>query len=188
MPITFTQLKQKAIAAGYNLKGEKFEVRDWPFIKAYLAFTFGIQANYLATVRDVVSHANSIFDPHFSFENRDDSKPVAGEYSYGTIHAHAGVNLGTEEVVTIEGNGTVVEIVLDGKWTPVTSFTLNYHTQDIEIPFRFKPAQTGNSVTFTTPTFTSVYLFTAIPFESGDETPAICGEAVCGLTIIGKDE
>ena len=176
MPITLNDLKQKAIAAGYNLKGDKFELRDWPFLKAYLLFTFGIDANYRATVRDLVSGANTIFDPFLSFESKSDVQPVAGEYSYGTIRVHAGVNLGMSEEVTVESQA-LVEVVIDGKWTQV-----------VELPFRFMPAQTGNSITFTSPTFTSVYLFNAIPFESEDETPAICGEAVCGLTIVGDEE
>ena len=187
MPITLNDLKQKAIAAGYNLKGDKFELRDWPFLKAYLLFTFGIDANYRATVRDLVSGANTIFDPSFSFESKSNAQPVAGEYSYGTIRVHAGVNLGTSEEVTVKSQASV-EVVIDGKWTQVTSFSIDYTTQDVELPFRFMPAQTGNSITFTSPTFTSVYLFNAIPFESENETPAICGEAVCGLTIVGDEE
>lgn len=187
MPITLNDLKKKAISAGYNLKGEKFELRDWPFVKAYLLFNLGIDADYSEIIRDTTSSANSVFDPHFSFESKNDVRPVAGEYTYGTILVHAGVNLGISEEVNIESQATV-EVFLDGKWTEVKTFSVEYTTQDIEIPFRFNPAQTGNSIKFVSPTFTSIYLFNAIPFESKDETPAICGEAVCGLTIVGDIE
>lgn len=187
MPITLDALKQKAIAAGYNLSGDKFVLRDWPVIQGFLAFEYNIQAEYRATVRDLVSGANSIFDPSFKFENKTSERPVAGEYSYGTIRIHSGLNLHTVETVSVASNATV-EVVINGKWTEVTQFDVEYTTQDIELPFRFIPQQTGNSIVFSTPTFTSTYLFNAVPFESEDQTPAICGKAVCGLTIVGDEE
>lgn len=187
MPITLDALKQKAIAAGYNLSGNKFVLRDWPIIQGFLAFEYNIQADYRATIRDLSSGANSIFDPQLRFENKTKERPVAGKYSYGTILVHAGLNLGETETVTVKSNATL-EIAINGKWTQVDSFEIEYTTQDLEIPFRFIPAQTGNSITFTSPTFTSTYLFNAIPFESGDQTPAICGEAICGLTVVGDIE
>lgn len=187
MPITLDALKQKAIAKGYNLSGDKFVLRDWPIIQGFLAFEYNIQAEYRATIRDLASGANSIFDPSFRFVNKTDEQPVAGEYTYGTIHVHSGLNLHTTETVTVKSNAKV-EVVVDGEWVEVTEFPVEYSTQDIEIPFRFVPQQTGNSIVFSSPTFTSTYLFNAAPFESENETPAICGEAVCGLTIVGDEE
>lgn len=185
MPITLNQLKQKAIAAGYNLSGEVFQLRDWSIIQGFLAFDCNIQAEYSSVIRDIASSADSVFDPHFTFTNKTEERPVAGQYSYGTINVHAGLNMGITETVSIKSTAKV-EIVQNGVWTPVTAFELTYTAQDMELPFRFIPEQTGNSIEFTSPTFTSLYLFVSIPFEGG-QTPSICGEAVCGLTIVGDE-
>ena len=185
MPISLNELKRRAIARGYNLRGDVFEVKDWPIIKGFLAFEYGIKAWYRPTMRDFVSGANTPFDPSFTFENQTDDPPIVAKYSYGIIKVHAGLNLHTSETITTTSTAKV-EVAIGGEWKDASEFTVNFDTQDSEIHFRYKPADSGNSITFSSPTFTSVYLFNSIPYQPGERTPAICDEAVCGLTILGE--
>ena len=187
MLMALDELKQKAIEAGYNLSGETFQFKDWPVLNGFLLFKYGIKTDYYAVMRDLTSGAVPCFKPSLKFENNTCEQPVAFKYSYGRIIIHAGMNLHTTEQIAIESNATV-EIPLDGKWTPVTSFSYEYKSQDSSLPFRFIPQQTGNSIKFSSPTLKSTYLFIALPFKEEERTPAICAKAICGLTVVGDDK
>ena len=186
--LSLNDLKTRAKEAGYNLTDGDFQLRDWPFLQAYLAFAFGIHTTYRATVRDLTANGFTAFDTHVEFDTTQNQFDPNSEFYFVTLNLIAGLNLGGKDTLTLTSN-VGIEVFLEGKWQALMSVPVNFTSPKIAIVLRFKPTLGSNTIKISGSEFEQFFVFangsTQNP-DPGDVTQAVCGQAVCGMTVCGN--
>lgn len=177
MYFTFSDLKTRAKSDGYNLDDAPFKKCDWPKIKAWLAFSKGVNADYNDYALRIASKAPKSCDSDANFTF---TESAVGETECLALALQAGLKYGQTETITIESNSTVL-VLIDGKYVETNTIDVTYDQPVKTVYLQFVVPENGWYVNVSGDDFSITSSNNYVP----PVVHAICGEFVCGECRVG---